>query len=113
MVFAFSTDDRTLMVFPNASEAVAYCEGIDVEVGGWAFFDNDGQPLEAVFTKPNFKAGPIVGSGTYVLRPAPTGGAQVLAERLREVSAVEGPDNLRTVADVERLLTARCTGTRT
>jgi hypothetical protein len=107
MVFALATDDRTLMVFPDESDAIAYCEGIDVEAGGWAFFDNDGRPLDPVFTKPNFKAGPIVGSGTYVLRPTPSASAQPLTQRLHEVAAVEGPENLRTVADVERLLTLR------
>ncbi len=107
MIFAFATDDRTLMVFLNEAKAVAYCEGIDVEAGGWAFFDNDGRPLDAVFTRPNFKAGPIVGSGTYVLRPTPSASAQSLAQRLHEVASVEGPENLTTVADVERLLTLR------
>lgn len=105
MVFALATDDHTLMVFPNESEAVAYCEGIDVEEGVWAFFDNEGQPLEAVFTQSNFRAGFVAGSGTYAFRAAPS--ALSLSQRLHEVRAVEGVEKLNTVADIERFLARR------
>ncbi|MFN9707660.1 MAG: hypothetical protein ACK53K_04400 [Burkholderiales bacterium] len=40
MIFALSTDDKTLMVFASETEATAYAEGIDVEDGGWLFFDD-------------------------------------------------------------------------
>lgn len=101
MIFAFSTDDRTLMVFDSEADAVAYAEGIDVEAGVWAFFDSCGAPLEAVFTTPN--TGRIfVASGTYYLRPA--SGGVPLTERLGEVAAVEGPPSLSTVSAVRELL---------
>ena len=38
MIFAFDTDDRSLMVFSSEAEAIAYCEGVDVEEGGWSLF---------------------------------------------------------------------------
>ena len=53
MIFALAIDDRTLMVFPDEAQAVAYCEGIDVEEGNWLFFNDNGKPLDAVFTTPN------------------------------------------------------------
>jgi hypothetical protein len=31
MIFALSTDDKTLMIFVSEAEATAYVEGIDVE----------------------------------------------------------------------------------
>lgn len=37
MVYAFSTDDNVLHVFPNAEAAIAYCEGYDVAGGLWRF----------------------------------------------------------------------------
>jgi hypothetical protein len=37
MIFALATDENTLFVFASAVEAVAYCEAIDVEEGGWIF----------------------------------------------------------------------------
>jgi hypothetical protein len=107
MVFALATDDHTLRVFPSEIEAVAYCEGIDVEAGVWAFFDNEGQPLDAVFTKPNSRAGFVVASGTYVLRRASLAASVSLAQRLHEVRAVEGVEKLKTVADVKRFLALR------
>jgi hypothetical protein len=38
MIFAFATDDRTLLAFQSESEAIAYAEGVDVEDGVWLFF---------------------------------------------------------------------------
>jgi hypothetical protein len=46
MLFALSTDDRTLMVFGDAADAVAYCEGRDVAEGGWRFWDAAGSPTQ-------------------------------------------------------------------
>lgn len=42
MIFALATDYRSLFVFASVVEAVAHCEGIDVEDGGWAFWDGAG-----------------------------------------------------------------------
>lgn len=53
MIFAYATDGRALMVFPDETQAIAYCEGIDVEEGNWQFFNDNGKPLEAVFITPN------------------------------------------------------------
>ena len=93
MVFAIATDDWGLMAFPSFSEAVAYCERIDVEAGGWLFFAGDGTPLEARFSKPT--------SGPYFLRPTSVG--KSLKEHLASVRSVEG-QGLSSVADVTRVL---------
>lgn len=50
MIFAYSTDDRCLMVFPDEARAYSYCEIYDVRDGGWLFFDDAGRPLAAVVT---------------------------------------------------------------
>lgn len=47
MIFAFATDEKTLMVFPNERDAISYCEGWDVLEGIWLFFAADGSPMEA------------------------------------------------------------------
>ena len=105
MVFAYASDDRTLMVFSTERDAVAYCEGIDVEDGGWSFFDASGNPLEPVFSVPNERRRFSVLSGKYSLVPASHSSGRNLLELLGEVSAVEGPAPLNTVAEVRRVLT--------
>lgn len=70
MLFALSTDDRTLMVFGDAADAVAYCEGLDVAEGGWRFWDAAGAPLEAAFAEPAVRGRLITANGRYALVPA-------------------------------------------
>jgi hypothetical protein len=110
MVFALDTDDHSLMVFPNEADAIAYCEGIDVEEGGWLFFGNDGTPLEPQFSRPNQRGSFVVTSGKYTLQPAAPGAHPSLCERLHEISSVEGIPGISSVLDVERLLTTGSKG---
>ena len=110
MIFAFATDDRSLMVFVSEAEAIAYCEGIDVEEGGWLFFANDGSPLEPHFSRPSHRGTFSVESGEYTLRPAKPGNDLSLRERLSEIASVEGMPGISNIADVERLLTAGSRG---
>jgi hypothetical protein len=101
MIFAFATDDRTLMVFASEAEATSYAEGIDVEDGVWLFFDECGAPLQAIFTTPNKRGSFLVQSGIYHLKSVQ---GQNLAELLPQVSLVEGRSELNTIsAVVERL----------
>lgn len=111
MIFAFATDDRTLRLFPTELEAVAYCEGIDVEEGVWRFFDAEGKALEAVFTKPNSRGSFSIVSGIYSLRPSSDTTLSLL-ETLPEVVAVEGKPPFNSVAEIARLLTSRSRPTR-
>ena len=37
MIFAVETEERALTVFPNEGDAVAYCEGLDVEAATGEF----------------------------------------------------------------------------
>lgn len=71
MIFAVATDERTLFVFSSAAAAAVYCEGIDVEAGGWLFWDEAGTALTPEFLTPNYRDRFTVGSGTYQLVPAP------------------------------------------
>ena len=87
MIFALATDDGTLMTFTSEGEAASYCEGVDVEDGGWAFFGENGAPLAARFSHPSQRSRFAVVSGSYSLEPASGPG---LAERLNEVKSVEG-----------------------
>ncbi len=45
MIFVVETEEQTLYVFPQESEAVAHCEGLDIEAAIWLFWDNAGKPL--------------------------------------------------------------------
>ena len=88
MIFALSTDDRTLTAFPTEADAIAYCEGVDVEDGVWLFFASDGKPLAPRFTTANRHGLFSVVSGSYVLDPASSG--VHLRDVLKGVAAVDG-----------------------
>lgn len=110
MIFAFATEERTLMIFPNESDAVSYCEGWDVSEGGWLFFTADGSPMEAVFSEPASKNGWVITHGFYSLRINAESEKTQLLALLPHVAAVEGEAPLNTVAAIEGLLTSRLTG---
>ncbi|HSH71478.1 MAG TPA: hypothetical protein VK974_00335 [Methylophilaceae bacterium] len=103
MIFALSTDDRTLQVFESEAEAISYAEGIDVEDGVWAFFDDTGHALEPVFTKPNQRGSFVVSSGVYELHLAAPN-TPALQAKLSEVSAIENSGQFNTVSEVEAWL---------
>jgi len=73
MIFVLATDEKTLLVFPALEDAIAYCEGIDVEAGAWLFWSENGLPLQAEFLAPNQRDGFSVASGVYRLLPAQSG----------------------------------------
>lgn len=98
MVFASATDTGSLMVFGTETDAVAYCEGIDVENGEWRFWDSNGQGLAADFLTPNYRNGIVVGSGTYRLVAAPD--LPALAHALTAVSALETNPHFATLQEV-------------
>lgn len=110
MIFAFATEERTLMVFPNERDAISYCEGWDVSEGGWLFFGADGSPMEAVFSEPASKNGWVISHGFYSLRLNAESEKTQLLALLPQVAAVEGEAPLNTVAAIEGLLTSRSTG---
>ncbi|KAF1721241.1 hypothetical protein [Pseudoxanthomonas wuyuanensis] len=87
MIFAVATDERTLFVFSSAAAANAYCEGIDVEDGGWLFWDEAGTALAPEFLTSNYRDKFTVGSGTYQLVPAPH--RPLLAEVITEINHLE------------------------
>ncbi|KAB8197005.1 hypothetical protein FKV24_003940 [Lysobacter maris] len=72
MIFAAATDEKTLFVFASAEKAIAYCEGLDVEGGGWLFWDEAGSALSPEFFTPNRRDGFTVGNGIYQLVLSPT-----------------------------------------
>lgn len=73
------------MAFADQAEAVAYCEGLDVEAAVWLFWNDRGEPLEPQFSVPNKRG--IFGSsnGTYSLVPASPSHHAHLSEALDEV----------------------------
>ena len=71
MIFALATDESTLFVFDSIAEAIAYCEGIDVENGNWIFWDDAGAALKAEFLTPVHHGRFAIGGGTYQLIQAP------------------------------------------
>jgi hypothetical protein len=104
MIFAIATDDLGLMVFATPPDAVAYCEGIDVQQGGWEFYGEDGRPWEAKFTRAATAGRFVVDSGEYTLMPSSQTGLPSLRERLDLVRYVEGVPGLSSIADIRRLL---------
>lgn len=89
MIFVAETEERCLFVFASEAEAVARCEGLDVEAGVWVFWDVDGAPLEPEFIVPNVQGLFWVGNGSYRLIKASPGHHADLAEALDEIVLME------------------------
>jgi hypothetical protein len=90
MIFAVETEERTLYAFESEAQAIAACEGLDVEAAVWLFWANDGSPLEPMFTVPNKRGLFKVKSGTYHLVPSSEEHHAHLAEALEEIVDVPG-----------------------
>lgn len=101
MYFALASDDRGLTAFPSIVSALAYCEAIDVEEGGWRFFDIDGTSLRPRVLAPSKRGKMFVASGKYDLVRDPNG--RSLYEELTNIAYVEGC-GLENVDDVVSLL---------
>ncbi|MEB2315767.1 MAG: hypothetical protein OZ919_06725 [Xanthomonadaceae bacterium] len=104
MIFAASTDDRSLIVFPSDAEAISRCEGLDVEAGNWLFWDRAGNPLEPVFTTPNKRGLFSVQSGVYHLVPSDGRHHAHLSEAVFEILHFEGSESLTSAQAVVAFL---------
>ncbi|MGV3570848.1 MAG: hypothetical protein ACO1PB_09625 [Ramlibacter sp.] len=89
MIFAVETEERTLMTFPGEAEAVAHCEGLDVEAAVWLFWNDRGEPLEPKFSVPNKRGLFAARNGIYSLVPAGPDHHAVLDEALNEILTFE------------------------
>lgn len=76
-------------MFSNEADAIAHCEGLDVEAADWLFWDDSGAPLEPVFSVPNKRGLFIVRNGTYTLQPASTDHHAHLVEAIDEIVTFE------------------------
>lgn len=104
MIFAAATDEMTLFVFATAEMAVSYCEGIDVEEGGWLFWDDAGMALRAEFITPNHRDGVRVGNGVYRLMPSAS--MPSLAKVIMEIRNIDTNPHYPTLAAVRAHLAA-------
>jgi hypothetical protein len=91
MIFAVSTEERTLVAFDDEAAAVAACEGLDVEAAEWLFWDDRGNPLEPLFSVPNKRGWFSVQNGVYSLAPAKAAHHAGLFEALEEILNFESP----------------------
>jgi hypothetical protein len=107
MIFAVETEERSLIAFPSEAEAVAYCEGLDVEAAVWLFWNDRGEPLEPKFSVPNKRGLFVVRNGTYSLAPASLNHHAVLEEALDEVLNFESPAPFNSAEGVRAYLEAK------
>ena len=107
MIFVVETEERCLYVFSQVDDAIAHCEGLDVEAAVWLFWDDAGQPLAPEFTVPNKRGTFIVANGKYHLVAAPPNHHADLLEALEYVQRVVGTTPLDTVEGVEHYLQSR------
>lgn len=112
MIFAVETEERALTVFPTQADAVAYCEGLDVEAATWLFWAADGSPLEAEFITPNKRGWFSVQNGTYRLVPASPEHHADLAEALDEILRLEPTPLFQSLLQVREHLTQVSIGTQ-
>jgi hypothetical protein len=110
MIFTLTTDERSLLVFPTPEEAIAYCEGIDVEAGVWLFWNEDGLPLQPDFLTPNQHDRFSVSSGVYRLLPKQSGNS--LAEMLGGIHYMDPNPFFLSLAAVKVHLAGSASATR-
>lgn len=110
MIFAVETEERALIVFPTESEAVAYCEGLDVEATIWLFWTAEGSPLQAEFIVPNKRGSFFARSGNYRLVPALQEHHPNLAETLDQVVHLEPNPFFHSLLQVRKHLAQATTG---
>jgi hypothetical protein len=108
MIFAAETEELSLYVFDGEAEAIAHCEGLDVEAGTWVFWDDQGNPLEAQFTKPNKRGLFSAINGAYTLVPATPDHHAPLSEALEEILHFEGRAPFDSELGVREYLTGAC-----
>lgn len=89
MVFAVETEERSLWVFASEADAIAKCEGLDVEAATWLFWTADGAPLVPEFITPNQRGWFWVGSGSYRLIKASPDHHADLVDALDEILSME------------------------
>ena len=102
MIFAAATDENTLFVFASIAEAIAYCEGIDVEDDGWIFWDDAGNALSAEFLTPNHRGRFAIGGGTCRLVQA--SGKPTLTEFIASIRHIDGNPYFSTLSAVREHL---------
>ncbi|WP_428506894.1 hypothetical protein [Roseateles sp.] len=100
MIFVVETQERAIYVFSDENEAIAHCEGLDVEAAVWLFWDDAGRPLEPHFTVPNQRGFFGSKNGVYTLVPSSTDHHAVLDEALEEILNFEGKAPLNSLAGV-------------
>ena len=67
MIFVVESEEMSLYAFETEAEAVAACEGLDVEDEVWLFYASDGSPLKPVFTVANNRGSLLAVNGEYHL----------------------------------------------
>lgn len=102
MIFAVATDDKGLMVFADIADLTAYCECVDVEDGGWKFWDEAGVALVHDILTPSHRGRSVIGSGAYRLVIAPHLGS--LSDSLATIESLERNAYFSTVAEVRAYL---------
>ena len=100
VVFAVETQTRGLFSFVDEANAVAHCEGLDVEAAQWLFWDSRGRPLAPEFVVPNRRGLFGVTNGFYKLVPAVADHHACLQEALDEILAYDGLEGLRSAQAV-------------
>lgn len=107
MIFAVETEQRSLLVFESEADAIKNCEALDVEAATWLFWNEEGEPLEPHFLKPNKRGLFIVQNGVYELRAASPDHHAALDEALEEVLVFEAPPPFNTPAACRNHFAAR------
>ncbi|MDR2871542.1 MAG: DcrB-related protein [Xanthomonadaceae bacterium] len=100
-VFALSTQNRILKVYPDSQTACARLDPLDVENQQWVFFASDGSPLKATFTVPNRRRWFRALRGRFELQPDHGGVALNLRGRLHDGDRVQGVAPLETFEAIQ------------
>jgi hypothetical protein len=111
MIFAFA-EDGALQVKADLAEVRRDWEGIDVESRAVEFYDENGKPLDPVFTRSNRQGRLLwmrrwVESGEYELQPATDPLLDPIEVKLAETQYLEPNRWFETLDDVRRYFAER------
>ncbi len=107
MIFVAETEERSLYAFPSEADAIANCDGLDVEAAVWLFWDDSGEPLEPRFSVPNKRGLFTSVNGVYTLVPALADHHAPLVEALEEIVNYESAPPFDSETGVRDYLVSR------
>ncbi len=104
VIYAASTDEKSLSEYATIEDAILDHEALDVEAAVHLFWDSKGNALEPIFTTQNKRGLVSVENGEYHLVPATGDHHAHLLEALNEILYIDKTITHRTTDEIRSSL---------